>query len=283
MKHCDLEVWVNASPDPGTRALRQAFHTVLHAISISPHLHRQMSIKGGILLAIRYDSSRYTRDIDFSTPEQYSEFDQAAFVSEFTENLVRAVEELDYGLDCRMQSIRVNLARPAATFPTLTVAIGYAIKNSREHQRLMIGQCPTVIALDYSFNEVTAETEELQIRGGGIIQAYSLHDLIAEKYRAILQQEVRNRIRRQDAYDLYRLFRKFPIADVRDKQRVLDSLRAKAASRGLIIDCNSITNPAIISRSAKEYDSLAMEIDEQLPPFDDIFAAVREVYQSLPW
>ena len=283
MKHCDLDVWVNASPDPGTRALRQAFHTVLHAISISPHLHQQMSIKGGILLAIRYDSSRYTRDIDFSTPEQYSEFDRAAFVSEFTENLARAVEELDYGLDCRMQSIGVNPAKPGATFPTLTVTIGYAIKSSREHQRLIAGQCPTVIALDYSFNEVTAETEELQISGGGIIQAYSLHDLVAEKYRAILQQEVRNRIRRQDAYDLYGLFRKFPIADVRDKQRVLDSLRAKAASRGLMIDRNSITNPAIISRSEKEYDSLAMEIDEQLPPFDDVFAAVREVYQSLPW
>ena len=28
-------------------------------------------MKGGLLLAIRYDSSRFTRDLDFSTTEQY--------------------------------------------------------------------------------------------------------------------------------------------------------------------------------------------------------------------
>lgn len=242
-----------------------------------------MSIKGGILLAIAYGSSRYTRDVDFSTPEQYSKFDQTAFVSEFTENLARAVEELSYGLDCRIQSIKVNPPKPNATFPTLTVTIGYATKNSREHQRLLTGQCPTVIALDYSFNETTAETEELEIRGGGIIQAYSLHDLVAEKYRAILQQEARNRIRRQDAYDLYRLFQRFPLNDARDRQRVLDSLRAKAASRNLIIDRNSIANPEIISRSKKEYNQLHLEIDEELPPFDEVYATVRMFYENLPW
>ena len=124
-----------------------------------------------------------------------------------------------------MQSVRVNPAKPAVTFRTLTVAIGYALKNSRKHQRMMTSQCPTVVALEYGFNEVTAETEELQISRKGIIQAYSLHDLIAKKYRAILQQQVRNRIRRQDACNLYRLFIKFARADVRDKQRVLDRSR----------------------------------------------------------
>lgn len=283
MKHCDLDAWVNTPTDQKTRQLRQAFHTVLHAISISPHLHKQMSIKGGILLAIVYGGSRYTRDVDFSTPEHYSKFDQAIFVTEFTENIARAVEELDYGLDCRMQSIKVNPAKPGATFPTLTVTIGYAIKNSREHQKLLAGQCPTIIELDYSFNEITAETEELKIRGGGIIQAYSLHDLIAEKYRAILQQEVRNRIRRQDAYDLYSLFKKFPTNDEHDKNRILDSLIAKATSRSLKINRDSISNPEIISRSRKEYDQLKMEIEEELPPFDGVYKVVREFYENLPW
>ena len=30
-----------------------------------------MVMKGGLRLAIRYDSSRFTRDLDFSTTEQY--------------------------------------------------------------------------------------------------------------------------------------------------------------------------------------------------------------------
>ncbi len=41
--------------------------------------------------------------------------------------------------------------------------------------------------------------------GGDKLCAYSLTDLMAEKYRAMLQQVIRNRNRRQDGYDLDRL------------------------------------------------------------------------------
>ena len=40
--------------------------------------------------------------------------------------------------------------------------------------------------------------------GDGLeIEASTLVDLVAEKFRAMIQQPIRNRYRRQDAYDLY--------------------------------------------------------------------------------
>ena len=39
--------------------------------AISNHGLAHWTMKGGLRLAIRYDSSRFTRDLDFSTTEQY--------------------------------------------------------------------------------------------------------------------------------------------------------------------------------------------------------------------
>lgn len=283
MQNCDLSGWVAAAPDPKTRELRQAFHTILYAISTSPHLHTQMLIKGGILLVLRYQGSRFTRDIDFSTNQSFAEFDEASFVSEFATSLALAVEALPYDLDCRIQSTQVDPAREDATFKNFRVRVGHAYKRSRKHVHLMRNNCPDFVELDYNFNEVTARTEELKISGGGTIYAYSFADLIAEKYRAILQQEVRNRYRRQDAYDLYRLLLNYPIRSSDEKRAILTSLLAKAKSRNLSVDRSSISRAEIVSRSSKEYSQLGSEIEGSLPSFDDVFQIVREFYESLPW
>ena len=79
MEECDIAAWVQRAPDAAQRELRQAVHTVLVAIGRSSDLQPYMIIKGGILLAIRYESSRYTRDIDFSTAQRFAEFDQETF------------------------------------------------------------------------------------------------------------------------------------------------------------------------------------------------------------
>ena len=39
--------------------------------AISNRRLSRSTMKGGLLLAIRYDSSRFTRDLDFSTTKQY--------------------------------------------------------------------------------------------------------------------------------------------------------------------------------------------------------------------
>ncbi|HEB71930.1 MAG TPA: hypothetical protein ENI77_04850 [Nitrospirae bacterium] len=71
---CDIELWVEKSPNNRELELRQAVHTVLLAISNSGKLREQMIMKGAILLALKYGSSRYTKDIDFSTSITFRDF-----------------------------------------------------------------------------------------------------------------------------------------------------------------------------------------------------------------
>lgn len=278
----NIEEWVNQETDPYRRELREAVYTVLHAIAKSQQLNCQMVMKGGILLAIRYHSSRFTKDIDFSTEEKYSDFDEEGFLGEFREKLTFAVEDLDYGLDCRIQSWEVRPKEKDKSFQTMALKIGYAPKGSRKHKSLMNNKCLDVVEVDYSFNELTQEKEILKIFDEESLEAYSFTDLIAEKFRAIMQQEVRNRFRRQDPYDLYFLLKKYSITKD-ERQKILKSLIIKSNSRNLEVDKLSISKEKIKQRSKKNYSQLADEIEEPLPPFEEVYSFVQNFYESLPW
>jgi len=280
----DLSVWVNQAPNDKERQFREAVHTNLVAISDTPTLNTTMALKGGILLAIQHGSARFTRDIDFSTPQHITEFDENAFLSDLSQSLAIAVEKLDYALDCLIQSHERRPPTPDASFPTLKLRIGYAYKHEKKHKRLLNRQCPTVVELDYSFNEPNNEsTRVIELIDGGILRAYSIIEVIAEKLRAMLQQETRNRIRRQDAYDLYCLLRTHSNLQDSDKHRILASLRLKAKARDMAIDRGSISHSEVIRRSRTDYPRLAQEIDGVLPAFEDIYPVVKDFYESLPW
>lgn len=285
MYECDVRRWVESESEPRRRELRRAVHTILLAIGNSQHLRTTMLIKGGILLAIRYHGSRHTRDIDFSTHLQYKDIDEEQFLNEFKEALFFASTQLEYDLDCRLQSHGVQPSNhPDPSYPSLKMRIGYAPKQEpRRHKRLLAGNAADVIDVDYSFSEVTLEVESIVLSDGGELRAYSFADVVAEKYRAILQQEIRNRVRRQDAYDLYALLGQFTNVSEREKQKILKSLQNKSRSRNLSVDASSLTDPAIIERSSRDYDTLRSEVVGELPPFNVVYETVKEFYESLPW
>ena len=244
-----------------------------------------MIMKGGILLALGYDSSRYTKDIDFSTATKLGKFDLESFLDQFRAGLIEAVEQLDYGLDCRVQIYRQKPPRSDATFPTIRINVGYAYKNNTSaHKRLLNNNSTQIVQIDYSLNEPEGEPEVLEVEDGLVIRIYSFHDLVAEKFRALLQQEVRNRFRRQDIYDLNLLLHSHPLSgDLQTKERVLSSLRTRASARELQVNKESLNNPEIKRRSERDYETLSSEIEEQLPDFQEVFGRVRTYYESLPW
>ena len=245
MEQYNIGEWVKLEKNPEHKTLREAIHTVLVAISTGHWLNCNMIIKGGVLLAIRYESVRFTEDIDFSTRITLIEFDQDYFLKELEQSLLSAVEHLNYGLDCRIQSYQLQPANnPDATFPTFKLKIGYAYKHdTNSHKRLRKRQSSKIVKIDYSLNEETQDIELFKITDGGTLSAYSSTDLIAEKYRAILQQKIRHRVRRQDAYDLYTLMEKLPITDHTEKKQILETLLKKSASRNLEINIDSISAP----------------------------------------
>ena len=66
----DIERWVDDAPTH-QRGFREAVHIILDSIGHSRNLQARMVMKGSLLLAIRHNSSRFTRDLDLSTTEQY--------------------------------------------------------------------------------------------------------------------------------------------------------------------------------------------------------------------
>lgn len=285
MIECDVHQWVESETDPRQRELRQAVHTILSAIAASYFLSASMLIKGGILLAIRYRGVRYTRDIDFSIDRPFQEFDKELFLEELEKALVASINRLEYDLDCRIQSHRIQPGNlPDPSFPALALSIGYAPKGDLgRHRRLVAGQAVDTVDVDFSFNEVTLEVENITLTDGGQLRAYSFSDLVAEKFRAILQQEIRNRSRRQDIYDLYVLFEHLPNISEEEKKKILKSLIRKSESRELIVDANSLRLPGIVERSANDYDQLQSEIVGNLPGFKKAYSKLRDFYESLPW
>lgn len=282
----DIENWVKAeSPVTERPAFRQAVHTVLTAISKTPYLQTSMIMKGGILLAFIYESPRYTKDIDFSTSTKLSDFDFDKFKNSLEEGLIDAVETLGYGLDCRIQKIEQSPPRADATFPTIKANIGYAYKNnSAALKRLISGKSTHVVGLDYSLNELVGDIASIELEHGSIIKIYDTVELVAEKFRALLQQQVRKRVRGQDIYDLYHVLTKHSAVNgTITKEKICRRLIEKSVERNLPVSLESMSNPEIIRRTKEGYNALASLIDEDLLPFDLVYKEVEKFYRSLPW
>lgn len=284
MRQCNISEWVASEKNQNIHTFKEAIHTILLAIGKSSDLAPNMLMKGGILLAIRYKSTRHTTDLDFSTKTRYQDFDVKNFLNRLDEQLTIAVEFLEYGLDCRVQTHHLNPPDATATFPTLKVKVGYAYKsNPNAHKNLLAGKASTVVELDYSFNEPAPQPEFLSIGDGASVCAYMFQDLVAEKYRALLQQPTRRRSRRQDVFDLYLLLDGVGIMDPGEKQMILNSLLTSANSRRLKVSKDSVRQPIIKDMAGQEYDLLRAEIEVELPDFDMAFQAICEFYESLPW
>jgi predicted nucleotidyltransferase component of viral defense system len=108
MSKLDIHTWVDAEAEPGRREFRQAVHLILRAIAQSEELAPIMVMKGGILLAIRYNSSRFTRDVDFSTRQKLQDVDVAKFIDQAKQALELVSLDNDYGLAMTLQSHTLN-------------------------------------------------------------------------------------------------------------------------------------------------------------------------------
>ena len=283
MQKFNITSWVEADPEHLT--FRQAVHTVLTAISGTPYLQTSMIMKGGVLLALGYNSQRYTQDIDFSTSLKLAGFNCAEFRKRMDEGLVYAIEDLGYGLDCRIQGIEQKPSREDATFPTIITKVGYAYKGeANAHKRLMAGQSTRIIKLDYSLNEPVGTVDFFELEEGNVIRTYGIVELIAEKFRALLQQQERKRVRGQDLYDLYHIFTTCPLVDNQIiKAQVLQRLIEKSSDRNLSISSESMSDPSIMKRTQEGYDKLYSDIEGELLPFDVIYESIERSFRALPW
>jgi predicted nucleotidyltransferase component of viral defense system len=283
----DIKSWVDrARRDPVAYIERQATGIVLSAIGNLPYYGSRIFLKGGILMAVVYQSLRGTADIDFTTDLEASPALPAELRTALDKELVRTTARLGFpDLVLQVQTVKER-PRPFGTadlqFPALYVTIAYAMRGSKAERHFRNGQGPHVIELEISFNEPVHAIEVVRLgASGSSFSAYALTDLIAEKFRALLQQVTRNRYRRQDVYDIAYLAERFP-PDEGERAEILVAFQDKCAARNIVMNIDGLSNPDVSARARSEWDTLSQEIGE-LPDFDECFAKVETLYRSLPW
>lgn len=282
----NIKPWIDrARRDPLAYLERQAVEVVLTAIGSLPGYGSHIFLKGGILMAVVYESPRGTADLDFTTDLKASPDIAGKLREELNRALPRATARLGYpDLGLQVQTVKERPRRfgtPGTSFPALEVKIAYSLRGQGD-RRLASGQAPHVVDLEVSFNEPVHATEVIRLgMGGPSFSVYARTDLVAEKLRALLQQVGRHRYRRQDVYDIAHLVTRFQL-DAHERAAILESFRDKCAARGIVPTIDSMRHPTVTAHARSDWDTLRQEVGE-LPDFDDCFAKVDELYRSLPW
>lgn len=282
----DVAGWVaKAKADPVAYLQRQASEITLNAIAMTAELNDKLYLKGGVLMGLAYGSPRQTADIDLTTVLQVDGDVDHVIVELLNNAFPRAAAKLGYvDLILKVHTAKRMPNRKlfeGANFPALKLKIAFARRGTKQEEALKAGKTPGVIDVDISFNETLKHAQVLELTGGAALCAYTLADLMAEKYRAMLQQKARERNRRQDVYDLDRLITGHQF-DQELRKQVFDAFMEKSRSRGIEPSRMSLQDPVIRSRSASDWDTMKLEIG-QLPAFDDCFRRVAEFYAEMPW
>ena len=276
--------WVaSAKADPVAYQQRQTVEITLNTIAMTS-LNAKMFLKGGILMGLAYDSPRQTTDIDLTTALAVEDGIGDKIRKLLDSAFPRAAAALGYAdLIVNIHSVKPQPKAifKDAKFPALKLKIAYAKRGTAQENALREGKAPGVIDVDISFNEPLRQIQVLELTGGQELRAYSLVDLIAEKYRAMLQQVPRNRNRRQDVYDLDLLIAQNEIDNVRCVQ-IFDAFVEKCQARDLNPTRASLDDPEIKKRSGTDWQTMEMELSE-VPDFEVCFACVSEFYRNLPW
>lgn len=284
--------WVEkAKSDPVRYLERQATEVILTAIGLTDKFSNHIFLKGGILMAVLYDSPRNTGDIDFTTDLNPADAEglPKALREALDSALPRAAAELGYpDFLSKVQSLKIRPKKDSLandTFPAMFIKVGYAKRESPQEKGFKRGESTTVVQMDISFNEPVSGIQIVRLNADQAvtIKAYSLNDLIAEKLRALLQQPSKMKNRRQDIYDIDLLIKRF-VFDESERDALLKAVLVKCKSRGIFPNEDALSHPDVRERAQAEWGTLALEIgDENLSDFDECFDRVDRFYRSLPW
>ena len=284
----NVAAWAKeAREDPVVYQQRQTIDVVLNTIAITVPLSTKMFLKGGLLMGLVYSSPRQSIDIDFTTILEPQNDSDAKIREKLNQGFPRVAAMLGYpNLVVQIHSVKrqpPKIPTQKAQFPALKLKVASAKRNSRQELALKRGKpSDVIIEIDISFNEPSLQQIQiLKLTDEHELLAYSLVDLIAEKYRAILQQIPRKRRRPQDIYDLSRLII-YEAIDADTRALILVALKEKSQARGIDPKQDSLDDPEIKSRCKAGWESLKLEIVE-VPEFETCFADSVEFYRNLPW
>jgi predicted nucleotidyltransferase component of viral defense system len=273
--------WADAAGVPIQQArVRFAQYAVLRSIASVRPLREGLVFKGGNALDFVWQSNRSTVDLDFSV-------DHASSLA--TPDAETIGRHLERGLPVAITRLGVALAvhrvqqNPRGTekhFITFEARIGYALPDEvRLRQRIEQGEpSPHVIKLDISLNEPIGAAVLIAIGPELQLRVATIEDIVAEKLRALLQQPIRNRQRRQDLLDIAVILQENTPCD---RNLIARFLLEKAAARHVPVTRAAFRSPEVVDRASEGYAELAVTTRVLFVPLDEALVLLRTLVDEL--
>lgn len=235
---------------------RFAQFAVLSAIAGNRNLRTSLVFKGGNALDFVWQPNRSTLDLDFSVDHANLTFDVDASEIKRLFDIATTVVQGRFAIRLAVNSVRQQPPGSDRAFPTFVVRSGFALPDEPKLIARMERGRPSsqVLDVEISVNEpICAATAVLLDDAVPLLRVATLEDIVAEKLRALLQQPIRNRERRQDLLDIAVIAREHP--DI-DRRLVSDFLRIKSEARGITPSRNAFQHPEIRRRASVDYAGL---------------------------
>lgn len=277
-----ISSWANQHNTSVTEA-RQRFaqYGILRAIANSQRLSRILVFKGGNALDFIWQPNRSTVDLDFSADMQAltDDFDER-ILHRFLERTLPATGRL-LGITYSVHSVARQPPGEGKTFVTLTAKIGYALEDDDRNRARMDSQRPSmmVIPIEISLNEPICADTQVLIDATHQLRVSSLEDIIAEKLRALLQQPLRNRTRRQDLLDIAVVLQS---GTSLNRSSIATFLIEKARARDVPVSRTAFRDPEIARRASEDYCALANTTRTKYVPFDEALRSLLALTDDLP-
>jgi predicted nucleotidyltransferase component of viral defense system len=276
-----IRQWADAAGVSVNEArVRFAQYAVIHSIAAVRQLREGLVFKGGNALDFVWQPNRSTVDLDFSVDHTSSLATPNA--DTIRTLLGRGVPAASTRLGVRLtvQRVRPNPRGTDKYFITFQVRIGYALPDqTRLRQRMEQGEpSPQGIELDISLNEPIGATQLIDMSPGLQLRVATLEDIVAEKLRALLQQPIRNRERRQDLLDIAVILRQNLTLD---RHLVAEFLLAKAAARDVPVTRAAFRSQEVVSRASAGYAELESTTRIMFVPIEEALMLLHEFVDDL--
>ncbi|WP_020465468.1 nucleotidyl transferase AbiEii/AbiGii toxin family protein [Singulisphaera acidiphila] len=250
-------------------------------MSSSAALVSRVAFKGGNALRFVHGNPRSTLDLDFSADDGFP--DSPDDIKALMNTALRTGER-QYQVKVRCQSIHRLPPGVDKTMPTYRIKACFQLPSDRYYQnideRLASGKhLSDVIEVEISLNDALCETGDEQLSPDAKpLRVCTLNDIIAEKFRALLQQVPRKRSRPQDVFDIASMVRKH--SALIDLEKVSSFLLRKSEVRG-IVATKAAFNDDVKDRAAASYEAEVREFTTEFIPFQEAWAEVLTLVSHL--
>jgi predicted nucleotidyltransferase component of viral defense system len=279
----DLSAWARTNGVTVAEARhRFAQFVALCSIASVPALRESLVLKGGNALDFVWQPNRSTADLDFSLDMSGARF--AASIGTIRTLLERGfrVATARFGVVFSINSVRQNPPGEDKTFITYSARVDYGLPDEAQLLVRMANNQPSphLLPIDISINEPIGDSTFFTIdENVRQLRVSTREDIVAEKLRALLQQPIRRRNRRQDVLDIAIVVRANPALD---RDRVAAFLRQKADARAVPVSKAAFRNPEVAERARVDYDALETTTRTDFIPFDAAIATVLALVDELP-